>query len=202
MKRLKILRPSPAMIVACMALAVALGGTSYAAVVLAPNSVGTVQLKNGSVTAKKVKLHSLLAANFRAGQIPRGPAGPAGPAGAAGPAGPAGPAGSVALKWAVVKPDGTIVAQSGGITLVSHLASGQYILGMGGDVSGKLVLASGGNAGDSSDQRGETTASPCGGTTDGHTCVTPYNSTSNLEVETRNDANLPADHSFYVGVFG
>jgi hypothetical protein len=51
-RRLRI--PSPAMIVACVALFVALGGTSYAAVTLAANSVGTKQLKNGAVTAAKV----------------------------------------------------------------------------------------------------------------------------------------------------
>jgi hypothetical protein len=40
--------------VAYLALFVALGGTSYAAVRLAPGSVGTVQLRNGSVTGKKL----------------------------------------------------------------------------------------------------------------------------------------------------
>ncbi len=39
----KILRrlPSPAMVVACVALTVALGGTGYAAIKLPRNSVGT-----------------------------------------------------------------------------------------------------------------------------------------------------------------
>ncbi len=49
-------RPSPAMIVACLALLVALGGTSVAAVSqLAKNSVGTPQLKNNAVTAPKIR---------------------------------------------------------------------------------------------------------------------------------------------------
>ncbi len=47
--------PSPAMIVACVALFVAMGGTSYAAVTLAANSVGTKQLKNSAVTTAKIK---------------------------------------------------------------------------------------------------------------------------------------------------
>jgi hypothetical protein len=47
--------PSPAMIVACVALFVAMGGTSYAAVTLAANSVGTKQIKNSAVTAAKIK---------------------------------------------------------------------------------------------------------------------------------------------------
>ena len=49
-------RPSPALIVACIALLVALGGTSIAAVTAVPNdSVGTAQLKNNAVTAAKIK---------------------------------------------------------------------------------------------------------------------------------------------------
>jgi hypothetical protein len=92
--------PSPAMVVACCALFVALAGISVAGVTqLVPrNSVGTAQLKNNAVatakvrnnaiTGAKVRNRSLLAVDFAVGQIP---AGPAGPAGAAGPAGPAGP---------------------------------------------------------------------------------------------------------------
>ena len=48
-------RPSPALIVASLALAIALGGTGYAAVVLPANSVGTKQLKKSAVTATKIK---------------------------------------------------------------------------------------------------------------------------------------------------
>jgi hypothetical protein len=99
-------RPSPAMIVACLALLVALGGTSVAAVSqLARNSVGTPQLRNSSVTnvkvsnnainSAKVAPRSLLRSDFAAGQLPAGPVGPQGPAGPAGAAGPAGPAGAI-----------------------------------------------------------------------------------------------------------
>jgi len=53
LERLK--RPSPGLVVAIIALFVALGGTSYAAIVSVPrNSVGTAQLKNGAVTASKI----------------------------------------------------------------------------------------------------------------------------------------------------
>ena len=91
MKWLSRLRPSPSMVIAMIALAVALGGTGYAAIVLPANSVGTKQLKKSAVTSVKVKDGSLLNADFKAGQIPAGPVGPAGPAGPGGPAGPAGP---------------------------------------------------------------------------------------------------------------
>lgn len=62
-------RPSPAMVVACIALAIALGGTSYAAISLPANSVGTNQLKNGAVTDKKVKAGAVTPAKL--GKIPQ-----------------------------------------------------------------------------------------------------------------------------------
>jgi stage V sporulation protein SpoVS len=94
--------PSPALVVACAALFVALGGTSFAAYTqLVPRgSVGTPQLKNNAVTSAKVRNRSLRGVDFAFGQLPAGrrgpigPQGPAGPAGAAGPAGPAGAAGA------------------------------------------------------------------------------------------------------------
>jgi hypothetical protein len=97
-------RPSPALVLACIALGVALGGTSVAAVSQLPrNSVGTAQLRNGAVTnaklrnnvvtSAKVANRSLVRADFAPGQLPAGPTGPQGPAGATGAAGPAGPPG-------------------------------------------------------------------------------------------------------------
>lgn len=47
------------MVVACLALLVALGGTGYAAIKLPANSVGTKQLKRGAVTGVKVKSNAL-----------------------------------------------------------------------------------------------------------------------------------------------
>jgi hypothetical protein len=68
-----IVRPSPAMVVACLALAVALSGTSYADILNVPvNSVGTVHLKANAVVSPKVKNGSLLAADFKPGQLPAG----------------------------------------------------------------------------------------------------------------------------------
>ncbi len=101
MKGLLRFRPSPALVIACVALAVTLGGTAFATVLQVPrNSVGTVQLRNGAatgakirnnaVTSAKVRNRSLLRADFAPGQLPAGPTGPQGPAGPAGPTGPAG----------------------------------------------------------------------------------------------------------------
>jgi hypothetical protein len=89
-------RPSPAMIVACLALLVALTGTSVAAVsqLVPRNSVGPNQLRTGAVTRPKLRNNavdttkvanrSLRAVDFAAGQLPAGPQGPQGPAGPAG----------------------------------------------------------------------------------------------------------------------
>lgn len=73
-------------IIAVAALAVAVLGATpvgHAAgkLVLGKRSVGTAQLKKNAVTSVKVKNHSLLAADFKAGQLPSGPQGPQGPKG-------------------------------------------------------------------------------------------------------------------------
>jgi Collagen triple helix repeat (20 copies) len=80
-----------------VALFAALGGTSYAAVSLAPGSVTTTSLRNGAVTNAKLarnsvsesnlRKHSLTAADFKVGALTNaiktvtGPAGPAGTSG-------------------------------------------------------------------------------------------------------------------------
>jgi hypothetical protein len=132
MRRITSQRPSPAMVVACIALVVALGGTSYAIQALPQNSVGSKQLKNNAVTSKKikngavttkkikngavnsdkVKNGSLLSKDFKSGQLPAGPRGPQGPQGVPGAAGAAGPAGAPgsALAFAHVNADNTIDA--------------------------------------------------------------------------------------------
>jgi hypothetical protein len=68
-KRKRLRAPSPAMVVACIALAVTLSGASYAATSLARNSVGTAQLKANAVTGAKVANGSLTRADLSAGTI-------------------------------------------------------------------------------------------------------------------------------------
>jgi hypothetical protein len=63
-------------------------------------------------------------------------------------------------------------------------------------------MSSGAYAGDAGDQRGETTAGPCGGGSEGRTCPTGFDSTSNVFVQTRTNDGLPTDHAFYVLVLG
>ncbi len=117
-------RPSPAMVVACLALLVALGGTGMAAATqLARNSVGTPQLKDGAVSNAKIKnnavnstkvaARSLLRSDFAPGQLPAGPVGPQGPAGPAGAAGAAGPAGPAGVIGAITDRTASVVVDGG-----------------------------------------------------------------------------------------
>ena len=194
------------MLVACLALLVALGGTGVAAVSqVARDSVGTAQLKanavttpkirNNAVNSEKVRNRSLLAIDFARGQIPVGPAGPvgaAGPAGAAGATGPAGPQG----RWAHVLGTGVIAAQSSGIT-VNRAGVGTYFVTFtGANVLDKPVLATGSRLSSSTDY---VTATPCGGAPQGLTC-SASNNTNTVLVNGYDAAGAADDTAFYIMV--
>jgi hypothetical protein len=59
-------------VIACVALAVSLGGIGYAAVTLPRNSVGQAQLKPNAVVSSKVKNGALQRRDFAKGQLPPG----------------------------------------------------------------------------------------------------------------------------------
>jgi Collagen triple helix repeat (20 copies) len=143
-------------LLATLALFVALGGSSYAAVKLAPGSIGNKELRNGAVTSDKVKKGSLQARDFKAGQLPRGATGPQGPAGPQGPqgatggqglagaqgakgdAGPAGPQGSggpqgpagSARAYGLVAPDGSLSRSKN--ASVTRTDTGRYCVRVAG----------------------------------------------------------------------
>ena len=144
MRRFSLKHPSPAMVVACLALGIALGGTSVAAVSqLGRNTVGTAQLKNAavtnpklrnsSVTSAKVANRSLLRADFAPGQIPAGPTGPPGPAGAAGPAGPPGVSGLERVEFTT--PTSSAITR----TASSPCPAGKRLLGGGARLNGTFL---------------------------------------------------------------
>jgi hypothetical protein len=193
------LRPSPAMVVACVALLFAMTGAGYAAGMLGPNTVGTKQLKKNAVISSKVKNRSLLAVDFKAGQLPKGAPGPQGPQGSQGPAGPAGPAGPGA-RWVVVSPTGAIAKQSGGI-VVSKPQVGGYIVNFGSDVSRQLFLASSALINDGN-FRGVVIASSC---VDYSAYCSLYgaNLANSVAVFTTDTTNgNQEDHSFYLAEMG
>ncbi len=131
--------------VALLALLVAMGGTSYAAVNLPRDSVGPQQLKaravttaklgKGAVTSAKVRNGSLLAADFRPGQLTTGPQGARGLTGAAGPQGPAGIAGPVGVSG-YQRIETTVNVGPGDTSVVTSAAcpAGKKLLGGGGAV--------------------------------------------------------------------
>ena len=180
MRRIRRLVPSPAMVVACLALSVGLAGTGYAVTRLPRNSVTTVQVKD----------FSLLARDFKTGQLRAGPQGPAGPAGPAGPG----------AKWALVSPSSAIIAQSGGIR-ARHAGGGYYILDFGASVQGHLILASYSRSSDDRSAPGAIRAGTCTtASNEGDNCVTGNDPRFVAVITYGAGSVIPVDHSFYVAV--
>src|SRR5437588_6097568 len=177
MRRIRRLAPSPAIVVACLALAVGLAGTGYAVTRLPRNSVTTVQVKD----------FSLLARDFKKGQLPAGPQGPAGPAGPG-------------ARWALVGPGGAIIAQSGGISS-RHAGDGYYVLDFGSSVQGHLIFASYSRSSDDRGAPGAIRAGTCTtSSNEGDNCVTG-NDPRFVAVTTYDACSaIQIDHSFYVAV--
>jgi hypothetical protein len=116
-------------VMATVAVFVALGGSSYAAISLSDNSVKSRHIAKGQVKSSDVADGSLVAGDFKAGALaagPQGPAAPQGPAGAEGPAGPVGPQGEPATRlYAAISYDGALLHGEGVTNSVKH-APGSY----------------------------------------------------------------------------
>ena len=175
------------MFVACLALLVALGGTSVAAVkVLAPrNSVGSAQVIN----------KSLLPIDFKT--PPKGPRGPAGPPGPAGPSGAAGAKGDTGAKgengasatalWAVVDGGGAL-SRNKGVASSSRSGTGTYIVTFNQDVTGCSYQATIGGP-TTTNNTGEVSPAQRSGVA------------AALDVITYNSAGAATDKPFYLAVF-
>jgi hypothetical protein len=127
-------RVSPALVVASVALAIALGGTGYAALKLPAGSVGASQLKKNAVTSIKVKDGALLAADFKPGQLaagPQGPPGQQGEKGATGDPGPMGPRGAIGISGLEYKESHSAVDTTNPKTIVVTCSPGKRPLGGG-----------------------------------------------------------------------
>ncbi len=150
MNKMRNLLPSPAMLVACVALVVALGGVSYAASVLPKNSVGTDQLTKNAVasgkihknaiTTTKVKDGTLVAQDFRVGQLPAGSPGPKGDTGDRGDQGPKGDPGPAGISgYEIVQGNGVGLNSGGEGLSLAYCPTGKKVVG--GGVSGNARLA-------------------------------------------------------------
>jgi hypothetical protein len=129
------------MVVACLALFVALAGTSYATVLNVPkNSVGTPNLKRNAVTARKIAPNAvrtghvldgtLVLSDFKPGQIPQGEKGDKGEPGAPGLSGVQTVSGQKS------------VVNSTFSELVVSCPAGKRVIG-GGSATNKIVLGAG-----------------------------------------------------------
>jgi hypothetical protein len=115
-------------VMATVAVFIALGGASYAAIKLPRNSVGAKQLKAGAVTPAKLNQASRSAL--------------VGPAGAPGPQGPAGPAGHAGADLTGTKPLAPGETQTGSFSAIAGEPSGTTSRFMALSVSFPRPLAS------------------------------------------------------------
>jgi hypothetical protein len=137
MRPLKLRRPSPALVISCLALLVSLSGTGIAAVNALPRgSVGPAQLQTGAVNSLKVKDGALRLVDFAAAQRAllkgdTGPQGPQGPKGDKGDRGPKGDQGVPGLSGYTVV-ERTQSTTAGFMGLSVDCPSGSRPLGGGG----------------------------------------------------------------------
>jgi hypothetical protein len=145
---------SPSMVVAFVALLVALGGTSYAALKLPRNSVGSAQIKKNAVTSSKVKARSLRLSDFSTSTRSAldGERGPQGPKGDVGPPGPpgsgTGPTGALTITYRTAP--GTVGPATGpaddrqstlSAPVTAQCAAGEHATGGGATLSATQQMA-------------------------------------------------------------
>jgi hypothetical protein len=129
-------RPSHATVVAYLALFVALGGSSYAALrvgsgQIVDNSVRSKDIRNNDVRSNDVKNRSLLAKDFKAGQLPAGQKGDAGPTGPTGAQGLPGVSGLVMVATASGAQD-----SNSGKLAIATCPAGKRVIGTGAQILG------------------------------------------------------------------
>lgn len=145
-RRLLARRPSPAMVVALVALCSSLTGGAVAATLIngddiAKKAIATKHLKRNAVVTKKVKNGTLLADDFKPGQLKEGVQGIQGLKGDKGEPGDDGADGTngtdgtdATALWAVINSNGTTIRGSH-ITSSAFLTTGQYEVTFDQDVS-------------------------------------------------------------------
>jgi hypothetical protein len=132
-------RPSPAMVVALIALVLGMSGTGYA-LTLPKHSIGKSQLKTNAVTSAKIKNGTIVSKdiNRRTRRALKGQIGAPGQNGPMGPRGPTGVAGHVGVSgYQVIQ-----VKSAGDSTsfksLYPECPAGKVLLGGGAQVSGNV----------------------------------------------------------------
>lgn len=133
------LRPTPAGVIASVALAISLGGNAFAATMLIPrNSVGSPQVINGSLQKGDLSGKAIAALHGATGA--RGPQGAQGPTGPQGMQGVPGPP-ATAL-WAWVDIDGNLLSSGGHVTSTAKTGTpGGYEVIFDRDVSNCAIIS-------------------------------------------------------------
>ena len=128
--------PSPGTVIAVIALIVALTGTAFAAVKLKRNSVGPKQLKNNAVIEKKIADGAVTEKKLGAGAVTEGKL-------ANGSVGHDKLKSDEQTMWALVNAggSGSIVAQSGGVSIAGNSGAGEYFVKFPAQVAGRAVIA-------------------------------------------------------------
>lgn len=181
--RMRIGRPSAAMVIACCAFAASVGGTAFAE--KANKQITSKNIADGTIKNRDVKDDTLKGNKIAEGSLAQVPsaasadsatnATTANSATTAGSADTAGDSDTVGgqspddleTRWVLVGADGTIVAQTGGFTLVNcYAANANCYIDAGEDVTDNAIdaeIATSNNpdAGTDGQLTGDTSASPC-----------------------------------------
>jgi len=134
----------------------------------------------------------------------RGDKGDPGNAGAKGDQGLQGNPGQPGLagpgaRWVLVKGDGTVLGQSGGISISATTGAGGYYVNFGSSVADRALVVTGAYLNGDFSGRDAVIVEICGGGTDLVTCTSPgTNDTSHAFVRTFNSDGTPAEHAFYL----
>jgi hypothetical protein len=147
-RRLAKRLPSPAMLVALIALVLAIGGTAIAGLPGGDGSISACYRKQGGALRLIAAGKSCAKGEKRIAWSQRGPAGAAGLSGPRGDAGERGPQGEPGLPatnlWAAVRANGT-KARGSGVTSTTRLSAGFYEVTFGQSVSSCGFVATIGN---------------------------------------------------------
>ena len=198
-------RPHHATLVAYLALFVALGGSSYAAVrigspQIVDNSVRSRDIRNNDIRSTDIHDGSLLAADFKAGQLRPGPRGNAGPPGTPGPAGAPGQTGApgrdATKLFAYIRDQGasapaTVDYGSGVIGVDDPAGDSGYVVTFDRDLTNCVAVATTG--------RGEPGGAAAGGTAFGE--FVDVAAAGQVRVDFFDEALARRDGSFMIAAF-
>jgi hypothetical protein len=130
----RVRRPSPAMVVALLALCLALGGTAVAATKLSKNAVKTKNIKNGAVTESKIAGNAVTEGKIAGNAVTEGKI-----ASGAVSQGKLGASAKAIWVETELGSNTDIKNQSGGVTITDGPGNGQAIVNFGTDITNRAI---------------------------------------------------------------